>query len=159
VLKCDPILEVFGNAKTIKNDNSSRFGKLITLRLNGESMRIYHSSIKNYFLEKSRIISQSPGERNFHIFYQFITFISEEQRTQFRLKSNTGHPYRADDFQYLTQKDKQTLPNDRGMWETLIQAFNSLNFSKEIINEIWSIVAAILLLGNLVFDSSSQSES
>lgn len=75
ILKCDPILEVFGNAKTIKNDNSSRFGKLISLRLNAETVRIYHSSIKNYFLEKSRIISQSPGERNFHIFYQFVNYL------------------------------------------------------------------------------------
>ena len=61
ILKCDPILEVFGNAKTIKNDNSSRFGKLISLKINGKVMKIYHSSIKNNFLEKSRIISQSPG--------------------------------------------------------------------------------------------------
>ena len=75
ILKCDPILEVFGNAKTIKNDNSSRFGKLISLRLNAETVSIYHSSIKNYFLEKSRIISQSPGERNFHIFYQFVNYL------------------------------------------------------------------------------------
>jgi myosin heavy subunit len=77
ILKCDPILEVFGNAKTIKNDNSSRFGKLISLKINGRNMKIYHSSIKNYFLEKSRIIGQSPGERNFHIFYQFIAYLSD----------------------------------------------------------------------------------
>jgi myosin heavy subunit len=59
ILSCDPILLTFGNAKTIKNDNSSRFGKLVTLVMDGHTLRIHQVILKNYFLEKSRIISQS----------------------------------------------------------------------------------------------------
>ncbi len=77
ILQCDPILEAFGNAKTVKNDNSSRFGKLITIVIDHETMSIKYSAIRNYFLEKSRIISQSFGERNFHIFYLFLKFITD----------------------------------------------------------------------------------
>jgi myosin heavy subunit len=75
ILKCDPILEAFGNAKTNKNDNSSRFGKLVTLVMDGHTMRIHQVLLKNYFLEKSRIISQSINERNFHIFYQLLAYL------------------------------------------------------------------------------------
>lgn len=59
ILNCDPILETFGNAKTVKNDNSSRFGKLVTLIMDGHTLRIHQVMLKSYFLEKSRIISQN----------------------------------------------------------------------------------------------------
>lgn len=117
-------------------------------------MKIYHSSIKNYFLEKSRIISQSLGERNFHIFYQIIAFLPEEQRAALRLKSHNGHPYKYEDFHYLSQKtinDRSNTVNDRQMWDDLTSAFVTLNFSKEAVHEIYSIISSVLLLGNINF--------
>lgn len=68
-MSCNPILEAFGNAKTIRNDNSSRFGKLVLLMVDKSSKRIKGALITNYLLEKCRVISQSQSERNYHIFY------------------------------------------------------------------------------------------
>jgi myosin heavy subunit len=77
------------------------------------------------------------------------------------MKSQTGFPYRQEDFYYLTQRgviDKNLGINDRQMWDELNQSLITLDFKKEIIHEIWSIVAAVLLIGNLTFDSTSQGE-
>lgn len=60
-MSCNPLLEAFGNAKTVKNDNSSRFGKLTTLRINKRTFQISESSIRSYFLEKSRLPFQNTG--------------------------------------------------------------------------------------------------
>ena len=69
ILRCNPILEAFGNSKTIRNDNSSRFGKFVRLLINKNSKGINGATITSYLLEKSRLTAPSKGERNFHIFY------------------------------------------------------------------------------------------
>jgi myosin heavy subunit len=102
-LQCDPILEAFGNAKTVKNDNSSRFGKLINIRIDPITLSIQQSKIKSFFLEKSRIISQAPGERNFHIFYLFLKFMSDDQKVFYKLKTRGG-VFKISDFNYISQK-------------------------------------------------------
>lgn len=71
MLDSNPLLEAFGNAKTFKNNNSSRFGKFIQVNFNATGM-LHSASIVNYLLEKSRICFQNDKERNFHIFYQVI---------------------------------------------------------------------------------------
>jgi myosin heavy subunit len=69
ILACNPVLEGFGNSKTLRNDNSSRFGKYIKLFFATEGDEVFGATTKNYLLEKSRIVSVAPGERGYHIFY------------------------------------------------------------------------------------------
>eukprot|EP00906_Rhabdomonas_costata_P025637 RCo036627 len=75
-----PLLEGFGNAKTVHNENSSRFGKLTRLLFHGRSGVLMAAQVQTYLLEKSRVVRHNPGERNYHIFYQFVAGLSADQR-------------------------------------------------------------------------------
>ena len=83
ILACNPVLEAFGNAKTVRNDNSSRFGKYIKIFIKIETKQIVGAYMETYLLEKSRVVSIAPGERNYHIFYQVISGINELIRVNF----------------------------------------------------------------------------
>jgi len=86
LLQANPILESFGNAKTIKNDNSSRFGKFIRINFDSSGY-ISGANIETYLLEKSRAVRQAEQERTFHIFYQFLSGASPQQRSQYSYRS------------------------------------------------------------------------
>ena len=83
ILACNPVLEAFGNAKTVRNDNSSRFGKYIKIYIKIETNQIVGAYMETYLLEKSRVVSVAPGERNYHIFYQIIAGINELIKVNF----------------------------------------------------------------------------
>jgi myosin-7 len=72
IMACNPILEALGNAKTVRNDNSSRFGKYVRIIVNQASRKIKGAAINNYLLEKSRVVQPGPEERNYHVFYHIL---------------------------------------------------------------------------------------
>ena len=97
VLQSNPILESFGNARTIRNDNSSRFGKYIDISFNTRG-QLTGASIETYLLEKVRLIRPSDGERNYHVFYQFLSSATSTERDQFYLDE-----FKPEDFKLLSQ--------------------------------------------------------
>jgi len=80
IMDCNPFLEAFGNAKTVRNDNSSRFGKFIKIEYSAK--KITGASMCHYLLEKSRVVNNNPGERNYHIFYQLCAGATASQRAR-----------------------------------------------------------------------------
>lgn len=147
VLQSNPILEAFGNAKTKRNDNSSRFGKFIQLNFNRRG-NLIGGSIKTYLLEKVRLPLQQTGERNFHIFYQLVAGSSEEERRRLGLT-------RLEDFNYTSKSGIFLLNNvnDAEEFETLKSALSTLKFAEADQNHLLDIVSGILHLGQLQFQS------
>lgn len=107
MLDSNPLLEAFGNAKTFKNNNSSRFGKFIQVNFNATGM-LHSASIVNYLLEKSRICFQYGIERNFHIFYQMLQASKVPRAEQPPLMKKFMAKYRLldiDDYHYVNQSE------------------------------------------------------
>ncbi len=145
ILSSNPILEAFGNAKTIRNDNSSRFGKFIELNFNKRGVLI-GGTIKTYLLEKIRLISQQNGERNFHIFYQIANGITEEQMGEMELQSLSAYWY--------TQQGNTFILNnmdDKQEFESLLKAFRILKFSEAEIQVLINSMIGILNFGQIKF--------
>ena len=144
ILSSNPILEAFGNAKTIRNNNSSRFGKYIKINFNSNGT-IIGSKIETYLLEKVRILYQAENERNFHIFYQILEGFSEDMKKKYCLTETN--------YRYLTNiiiKSDNNI-SDKEEFEKLLLAFHILGFSEKEKNNIFSIIVSILYLGNIDF--------
>ncbi|XP_018563166.1 unconventional myosin-Va isoform X1 [Anoplophora glabripennis] len=143
VLASSPIMEAIGNAKTTRNDNSSRFGKFIELQFN-KQFHINGASMRTYLLEKSRVVFQAPDERNYHIFYQIC---SARQRLPHL------HLVHQNNFHYLNQGESPDVSgvDDLDSFEETIHALNLLGFSEAEQNDMFKILAAILHLGNIEF--------
>jgi myosin heavy subunit len=146
ILGCNEILEAFGNAKTIRNDNSSRFGKLILLLYGDSQTDIKSAFIISYLLEKSRIVSIAEGERNYHIFYYFLKGTSPEEKKRFLL-TKPIHQYK-----YINQSSVFDVPSidDEKNYLEVHREFKSY-FSEAETNCIFTIIASVLNLGNLTF--------
>jgi myosin-1 len=145
VLATNPLLESFGNAKTLRNNNSSRFGKYLQLQFNGQGEPV-GATITNYLLEKSRVVGQIRDERNFHIFYQFTKGASKEYRTNFGIQQPSMYPYTS----ASKCLDVDGIDDLADYAETL-EAMRIIGLSQAEQDEIFRMLAAILWTGNIGF--------
>ncbi|XP_070691108.1 myosin IEb [Pempheris klunzingeri] len=145
ILQSNPLLEAFGNAKTVRNNNSSRFGKYFEIQF-GRGGAPDGGKISNFLLEKSRVVSQNPGERNFHIYYQLLSGASEVQRENLGVTT-------PDYYYYLNQSDTFTVEdvNDRKEFSDTMGAMSVVGLSAEEQDSVLQLVAGILHLGNINF--------
>ncbi|XP_044285895.1 unconventional myosin-XIX isoform X1 [Varanus komodoensis] len=148
VLDSNPVMEAFGNACTLRNSNSSRFGKYIQLQLN-RSQLLTSASIQTFLLEKTRVAYQAPHERNFHIFYQIAKGATQEQRLEWDLPEDLT-------FSWLPNSEK-ALEADR--FEVAREAMSHLGIEDSTQNNVFKILAGLLHLGNIRYlESEDESQ-
>uniref|UniRef100_A0A8C6RYR2 Myosin VC n=1 Tax=Nannospalax galili TaxID=1026970 RepID=A0A8C6RYR2_NANGA len=143
VLASNPITEAVGNAKTTRNDNSSRFGKYTEISFD-ERNQIIGANMRTYLLEKSRVVFQSENERNYHIFYQLCASAQQSEFKHLKLGS-------AEEFNYTRMGGSTTIEgvNDRADMLETQKTFTLLGFKEDFQMDVFKILAAILHLGNV----------
>ncbi|XP_049280855.1 myosin heavy chain, muscle isoform X19 [Anopheles funestus] len=152
VVQTNPVLEAFGNAKTVRNDNSSRFGKFIRIHFTG-SGKLAGADIETYLLEKARVISQQTLERSYHIFYQIMSG-SVKGLKEICFLSNNIHDY------HIVAQGKTTIPSvdDGEEMQITDEAFNVLGFTQEEKDNIYRITSAVMHMGRMQFKQKGREE-
>jgi len=156
VRKANPVLESFGNARTIRNDNSSRFGKFIELQFK-KTGSLIGACIETYLLEKVRLVHQSPGERNYHIFYELLAGASNEERDKYFLGGSV-----IEDYQLTSMSgtfDRRDGVEDYETYDELGKAMVTMGFSNSERNDIKGVTAALLHASNLNIVAISDDKS
>jgi myosin-5 len=156
ILNCNPILESFGNAKTVRNDNSSRFGKYFLMYVDKGDKHIKGAEIRNYLLEKSRVITQALTERNYHVFYGILRFMPPDMLKKYEF-CNDGDKVKMEGYNYL-------LKSKCFIWETIddmefyndtSRSFKELGFDAEETEAVYKTLSCVLNLGNVEIDKSA----
>ncbi|KAF4089449.1 hypothetical protein AMELA_G00066160 [Ameiurus melas] len=146
ILGAGPVLEAFGNAKTTYNDNSSRFGKFIQVNfLEGGIVR--GATIEKYLLEKCRLVSRKSRERNYHVFYYLLVGASQEEKEEFKLLEPENYHYLKQD-----QADVDDVAEIQCEFKRLQQAMEMVGFLPATKKQMFSVLSAILYLGNVTFE-------
>ncbi|XP_030241556.1 myosin heavy chain, muscle isoform X39 [Drosophila navojoa] len=152
VVQTNPVLEAFGNAKTVRNDNSSRFGKFIRIHF-GPTGKLAGADIETYLLEKARVISQQSLERSYHIFYQIMSGAVPGVKEMCFLSDNI-YDY------YNVSQGKVTVPSidDSEEFQLADQAFDILGFTKQEKEDVYKITAAVMHMGGMKFKQRGREE-
>ncbi|XP_058848316.1 myosin-10-like isoform X5 [Acipenser ruthenus] len=144
LLQANPILESFGNGKTVKNDNSSRFGKFIRINFDVTGY-IVGANIETYLLEKSRAIRQAKDERTFHIFYQLLAGAGEHLKSDLLLEGFNNYRFLSNgNIPIPGQQDKDNF-------QETMDAMNIMSFNHDEILAMLKVVSSVLQFGNIVF--------
>jgi myosin heavy subunit len=153
IMQTNPVLEAFGNAMTVRNNNSSRFGKWLQMKLSPK-LTILDCTITDYLLELTRVTSQGPKERTYHIFFMLIYNAKDSPAMK-----DMGVSADPKTYNYIS-KCQPIAPgiDDKQFFDEMETAFESLQFSGELQAEIYKVVLGILMLGNLNFEAVSQDD-
>uniref|UniRef100_A0AAV1TGE3 Myosin-like protein n=1 Tax=Peronospora matthiolae TaxID=2874970 RepID=A0AAV1TGE3_9STRA len=173
VLQTNILLESFGNARTLRNDNSSRFGKFIKLHFTSSGC-LTGASIQTYLLEKVRLVSQSKGERNYHIFYEIAIGAAPDARKRWRLDPPAGHHLPLGGYGEVTETTRQFLHyrylnqsecyerrdgvKDADMFRRVMDAMDIVGFTPAERAGIFDVLAALMHIGNLSFEHDENSD-
>uniref|UniRef100_A0A8C8J5F7 Myosin-7 n=1 Tax=Oncorhynchus tshawytscha TaxID=74940 RepID=A0A8C8J5F7_ONCTS len=152
IIQANPALEAFGNAKTIRNDNSSRFGKFIRIHFDTRG-KLASADIETYLLEKSRVTFQLKAERDYHIFYQIL---SNKKPELLEMLLVTANPY---DYAFISQGETTVLSiDDADELMATDNAFDVLGFTQEEKNSVYKLIGAIMHYGNMSFKQKQREE-
>nr|XP_055071059.1 unconventional myosin-X [Misgurnus anguillicaudatus] len=146
IVQSSPIMEAFGNAKTVYNNNSSRFGKFIQLHFS-QCGNIQGGCIIDYLLEKNRVVRQNPGERNYHIFYALLSGAQLTHREMYMLADS------PEAYHYLNQSGcvKDRSLDDKQLYASVMEALKVMEFTEEEIRDVFKLLSGVLQIGNIEF--------
>jgi myosin-1 len=151
LLASNPVLEAFGNAQTIRNNNSSRFGKYMVLQFNF-AQEVVGGYITNYLLEKSRVVQQADGERNFHVFYQMLAGSDAAKKAAWKVDDASRHRYLSNEHRKIAGTD------DAKMMALLLEQLTTCGISEGNQDAIFAVLSGLLHAGDLAFKGDDEAE-
>mmetsp|Transcript_27066 Transcript_27066/g.41513 ORF Transcript_27066/g.41513 Transcript_27066/m.41513 type:complete len:1447 (+) Transcript_27066:288-4628(+) len=158
VMQSNPILEAFGNARTLRNDNSSRFGKYMELGFNRRG-QLLGAKVQTYLLEKVRLGFHASGERNYHIFYQLLRGATDEQKKKYEFHDGVTQGLELANYFHYTGQGGAPRPrrhSDESTFKETLESMDSMGWSAEKKDMVLALVAGLLHLGQISFTSAEQ---